>query len=73
MEDRWMIRGSECSHGNCAWGHSRWFKAPSTHGHCRAMTGGLDHEGFFSTTRLEGLHWVSLLQWSGEIASAAVG
>ncbi len=68
MADRWMIRGVEYGNCNCAWGCPCQFNAPSTHGSCEAVTGGVVEEGHFNDTRLDGLHWVMLLQWPGEIA-----
>ena len=68
MADRWMIRGMEYGNCNCAWGCPCQFNAPSTHGSCEAVTGGVVEEGHFNDTRLDGLRWVMLLQWPGEIA-----
>ena len=68
MADRWMIRGVEYGNCNCAWGCPCQFNAPTTHGSCEAVTGGVVEEGHFNDTRLDGLHWVMLLQWPGEIA-----
>ena len=68
MADRWTIRGVEYGNCNCAWGCPCQFNAPSTHGSCEAVTGGVVEEGHFNDTRLDGLRWVMLLQWPGEIA-----
>ena len=68
MADRWMIRGVEYNNCNCAWGCPCQFNAPSTHGHCEAVGAGLIEEGHFGATRLDGLRFVMLLQWPGEIA-----
>ena len=68
MADRWTIRGMEYGNCNCAWGCPCQFNAPSTHGSCEAVTGGVVEEGHFNDTRLDGLRWVMLLQWPGEIA-----
>src|SRR5262245_5694535 len=69
MPDRWMIRGMEYGNCNCAWGCPCQFNAPSTHGFCEAVTGGVIEEGYFNEVRLDGLRWVMLLQWPGEIAA----
>jgi len=69
MADRWRIRGVEYGNCNCAWGCPCQFNAPSTHGFCEAVTGGVIEEGHFESVRLDGLHWVMLLQWPGEIAA----
>jgi len=68
MSDRWLIRGSEYGNCNCAWGCPCQFNAPSTHGHCEAAVGGIIQEGYFNEVRLDGLQWVMLVQWPGEIA-----
>lgn len=69
MADRWMIRGVEYTNCNCNWGCPCQFNAPTTHGFCEAVAGGLIEEGHFNDVRLDGLHWVMLLQWPGEIAA----
>ncbi|MFQ6538211.1 MULTISPECIES: DUF1326 domain-containing protein [Aphanothece] len=67
MADTWMIHGMEYTNCNCAWGCPCQFNAPSTHGHCEAVAGGVIEEGHFNTTVLDGLRWVMVLQWPGEI------
>lgn len=68
MPDRWMIRGVEYGNCNCDWGCPCQFDSPSTHGHCEALVSGHIDEGYFNDTRLDGLNWIMLLQWPGEIA-----
>ncbi len=68
MADKWMIRGTEYTNCNCAYGCPCQFSAPSTHGKCEAVVGGIIEEGFFNETKLDGLKWVMLLKWPGEIA-----
>ncbi|MEP6820948.1 MAG: DUF1326 domain-containing protein [Chthoniobacterales bacterium] len=63
-----MIRGAEFANCNCAWGCPCQFSSPSTHGHCEAMGAGRIEEGYFNETRLDGLNFVMILQWPGEIA-----
>ncbi len=65
MSDRWMIRGRE--YGNCDWGCPCQFSAPSTYGKCEAIVSGIIEEGYFNDTRLDGLNWVILVKWPGEI------
>ena len=65
MSDKWMIRGREF--GNCNRGCPCQFGAPSTNGKCEAVVGGILEEGYFNETRLDGLNWVLLLDWPGEI------
>lgn len=68
MADRWEIKGREYGNCNCAWGCPCQFNAPSTHGFCEAITGGVIDQGSFNDTSLDGLAYVLLLQWPGEIA-----
>ena len=68
MADQWMLRGTEYGNCNCAWGCPCQFNAPTTHGHCEAIIGGLIEEGHFNDTRLDGLKWVMIVWWPGEIA-----
>jgi len=69
MADRWMLRGSEFGNCNCDWGCPCQFNASTTHGFCEAVSSGLIEEGNFNDTRLDGLSFVMLLQWPGEIAA----
>ena len=68
MVDQWMLRGVVYSNCNCSYGCGCQFNAPSTHGFCEAMGSGHIEEGFFNETRLDGLNYVMLLQWPGEVA-----
>lgn len=68
MSDQWMLRGVEFSNCNCTYGCGCQFNAPSTNGFCEAMGSGHIEEGYFNDTRLDGLNYVMLLQWPGEIA-----
>jgi hypothetical protein len=68
MSDRWMIRGVEYTNCSCDWGCPCQFNAKSTHGHCEAVAAGQVDEGYFNETRLDGLRFVMLVQWPGEIA-----
>jgi hypothetical protein len=68
MADQWMLRGAEFGNCNCNWGCPCQFNAPTTHGHCEAVIGGLIEEGHFNDTRLDGLRWVMIVWWPGEIA-----
>ena len=68
MADRWRIRGLEWTNCNCAFGCPCQFNAPSTHGHCEALTASLVHEGHFADVRLDGTRFVLLFRWPGEIA-----
>ncbi len=68
MADRWMIRGVEYGNCNCAWGCPCQFNSPTTNGFCEAILSGHIDEGQFNDVRLDGLGFVLLLQWPGEIA-----
>ncbi|MFQ5478052.1 MAG: DUF1326 domain-containing protein [Candidatus Binatia bacterium] len=68
MADRWMIRGAEFGNCNCDWGCPCQFGAKTTHGHCEAVVSGVIEEGYFNEVKLDGLKWVMLLYWPGEIA-----
>jgi hypothetical protein len=68
MPDQWMIRGTQFANCNCDWGCPCQFNAPSTHGHCEAIEVGHIEEGAYNGTRLDGLNYVMLVQWPGEIA-----
>ena len=68
MADRWMIRGVEYANCNCNSGCPCQFNSPTTHGFCEAVGAGRVDEGYFNDTRLDGLNFVLLLQWPGEIA-----
>jgi hypothetical protein len=67
MADEWMIRGPEFVNCNCAWGCPCQFGSNSTHGFCEAVCAGRIEEGYFNETRLDGLSWVLLVHWPGEI------
>ena len=68
MADRWTLRGKEFSNCNCAYGCGCQFTAPTTNGFCEAIASGHIEEGHFNDTRLDGLNFVMLLKWPGEIA-----
>ena len=67
MNDQWMIRGSEFSNCNCAFGCPCQFNSPSTHGSCEAIASAIIEEGNFNDISLDGLCFVMLLKWPGEI------
>ena len=68
MPDQWMIRGQEYGNCNCDWGCPCQFNSPTTHGSCEAVVAGHIDEGHFNDVRLDGLDWIMLVQWPGEIA-----
>lgn len=68
MHDQWMIRGSEFVNCNCAFGCPCQFNSPSTHGFCEAVGSTLIEEGHFNDISLDGLRFVMLFKWPGEVA-----
>jgi len=63
-----MLQGREFSNCNCAWGCPCQFNSPTTYGNCEASAGGVIDKGHFNDTRLDGLSYVMLVSWPGEIA-----
>lgn len=68
MADQWMIRGKLFANCNCAFGCPCQFNSPSTNGHCEAIAQVLLEEGNFNDTPLDGLCFVMILKWPGEVA-----
>ena len=68
MNDQWMIRGSEFSNCNCAFGCPCQFNSPTTNGFCEAIGSAMIEEGNFNDISLDGLCFVMLLKWPGEVA-----
>lgn len=68
MQDKWMIRAKEYSNCNCAYGCPCQFSSPSTHGFCEAIASIWIEEGHFNETKLDGLGFVGIFKWPGEIA-----
>ncbi len=67
MPDQWMIRAREFSNCNCSFGCPCQFLAPSTYGFCEAVVSIMIDEGYFNDTRLDGVNFVMLCHWPGEI------
>src|SRR5260370_16761834 len=63
-----MIRGTEFTNCNCAWGCPCQFGAKTTYGHCETVMCGHIEEGNFNDTNLDGLDWALLMYWPGEVA-----
>ncbi len=68
MADQWMLRGAQYANCNCAYGCPCQFNSKTTNGFCEAMGAGRIDEGYFNETRLDGLNYILLLQWPGEVA-----
>lgn len=68
MADQWMIRGSQFANCNCDFGCPCQFYAKTTHGFCEASNSVIIEEGHFNDISLDGLCFVLLVQWPGEVA-----
>jgi hypothetical protein len=68
MSERWMLRGTNFTNCNCAYGCPCQFGSPTTHGFCEAIEAIEIEEGHFGEVRLDGLRAVMLVKWPGEIA-----
>jgi len=68
MAEQWMIRGTQFANCNCDWGCPCQFNSATSHGHCEAIEAGHIEVGAYGGTRLDGLSYVMLVQWPGEIA-----
>ena len=68
MTDRWLLRGPQFGSCNCAYGCPCQFGSPTTNGFCQAFGAVHVTEGYFNDVRLDGLSFVLILQWPGEIA-----
>jgi hypothetical protein len=68
MSERWTLRGTQFANCNCAWGCPCQFNSPTTHGYCEAIEAGHIDEGEFDGVGLDGLSYVMLVHWPGEIA-----
>ena len=64
----WTIRGVEYANCNCDYGCPCQFSSPTTHGNCEGVITGHIEEGHHDDTRLDGLDWVMMFWWPGEIA-----
>jgi hypothetical protein len=63
----WRIAGEEAGGCNCAWGCPCQFNALPTHGRCEAFVGCQIQEGYFGTTRLDGIRFANIFWWPGPI------
>jgi len=68
VKDRWLLRGPQFGNCNCAYGCPCQFGSPTTNGFCHAMGAIRVNEGYFNDVRLDGLAFVWLMQWPGEIS-----
>lgn len=68
MKDRWELHAREFSNCNCAYGCPCQFNSPATHGFCEAVASILIDRGNFNNVKLDGLKFVGIFQWPGQIA-----
>ena len=68
MNEKWMIRGVQFVNCNCAWGCPCQFGAKSTHGFCEGFGVGHIEEGYFNDTKVDGLNWIAIGKFPGEIS-----
>jgi hypothetical protein len=68
MADQWMIRGSQFANCNCDFGCPCQFFSKTTHGSCEAVNSIMIEEGRFNDVSLDGLCFVLLVKWPGEVA-----
>lgn len=68
MSDQWEIRAKQFANCNCAFGCPCQFNAPTTNGFCDAVVSNIIEEGNFNGLSLNGLSFVIVIQWPGEIA-----
>lgn len=68
MNDKWMIKANEFANCNCDYGCPCQFGSPTTYGNCEAITSVRITEGYYNDIKLDGLNFVMLYHWPGEIA-----
>lgn len=68
MSDQWEFQGSLFVNCSCAFGCPCQFNAPTTHGYCEGVSCAHISTGHFNDTPLDGLGFLILIQWPGEIA-----
>ncbi|MEO6000516.1 MAG: DUF1326 domain-containing protein [Chitinophagaceae bacterium] len=69
-QTKWRIAGEEAASCNCAWGCPCQFNALPTHGRCEALAGWQIQEGYFGTTRLDGVRFARIYWWPGAVHEA---
>lgn len=68
MQNKWMIKAQEFSNCNCAYGCPCQFNSRSTNGFCEAIVNVSIEKGYFEDIKLDGLCFVGIFKWPGEIA-----
>jgi hypothetical protein len=64
---KWMIKGREFAHCNCAYGCPCQFNALPTHGNCKALTGIQIDTGYHGNTKLDGVKFAGVFSFPGPI------
>jgi hypothetical protein len=63
----WEIKGREFGNCNCSYGCPCQFNALPTYGDCRGMAVFDIEQGFYGSTRLDGLRCAAIFRWPGPI------
>jgi hypothetical protein len=64
---KWMLKGREFAHCNCAYGCPCQFNAYPTHGDCHAILGYDIEQGYHGDTKLDGLKFAGIVSWPSAI------
>jgi hypothetical protein len=64
---KWMIKGREFAHCNCAYGCPCQFNALPTHGNCKALVGIVIDSGYHGDTKLDGIKFAGAFSFPGAI------
>src|SRR6266849_5444249 len=67
MATEWMMKGDYVKNCNCAPGCPCDFWAPPTHHECTGMFAMRIREGYFGSTRLDGVVWAGTYYWPGPL------
>jgi hypothetical protein len=68
MANQWMIRGAGYGNCSCDYGCPCQFNSPTTHGNCEGVLTGHIDEGHHGDTPLDGLDFVMMFWWPGEVS-----
>ena len=63
----WRLIADDTSTCNCAWGCPCQFNAPPTQGRCEALVAVRVREGYYGTTKLDGLTFAAAYWWPGAV------
>ena len=65
VKTKWRIAGEELIHCNCDWGCPCQFNALPTHDNCEAVGAWKIREGYYGSTRLDGVRFARVCHWPG--------